>query len=160
MTLQTDVTGWLGQLGQIIGAAGSSVLLLKIVERFFRRDDREAQDRVRRRTEARDEIARLTKRVDELDARLDKAHDEYNDLYRIHAQNAAQLEQITRENIALRARYHDAMQVLQRVIAQNDTYRVALGKPESEAIRIPTWLYQRVPGPTESRATDDDGEDS
>lgn len=58
-----SVPGWLQQLGTLVGAGGGSVVVLKVIERAFARDDRQAADRTTISSELRQDIRDLKTEV-------------------------------------------------------------------------------------------------
>lgn len=125
--------GWLQQVSGLIGAGGLSVIVLKVVERVFARDDRQAADRVSISSELRQEVR-------ELRADVERQAERNNELVAMNAE-------LRGENLALRSRYHQVLNVVGVLAARDATYRDRLGLPPDE-INLPAWIYQPVEGPT------------
>lgn len=128
-------------LGQLLGAGTVGAILLKVVERLFARADKQDDLAVGLRSEMVARLAKLEARTDELDARLEASR---RDNQRLFEENS----RLRSENGQLRQRYHGLMNLLQRLVDRDAVYREKLGLPP-EAIDIPSWAYQRIPGPTE-----------
>lgn len=139
----SSVPDWLTQLGALIGAGGSSVLAVKVVERIFKRDDRQAADRTSISGELRQDIRDLKVEVRELQTELEGSRDRENR----YIERNARLEA---ENEALRERYHGVMNFMQILVDRDARHRAAAGLPP-EDIDIPNVFRQRVPGPTAGR---------
>lgn len=140
-----SLPGWAQQLGTLIGAGGGSVIVLKVVERFFARDDRQATDRVAVTTELRQDIRDLKADVQRFEALLETERGRVNELISERAELRA-------ENRGLRGRYHELRDVLQIVVSTNELYHRQLGLPERDLPKLPTWVYSPVEGPTARQA--------
>jgi len=141
-----EIPGWLQQLGTVIGAGGSSIVVLKLIERIFKRDDRIAVDRMTISAELRQDIRDLKKELKLLEAQVDEKQE------RINALVADQAE-LRAENIALRGRYHELRNVMGIIVGANELYHRQLGLPEKDIPKLPDWIYQSVQGPTAREAT-------
>ena len=126
---------------QLFGAGTLGAVLLKVVERVFMRADKKDDLATGLRIEMVDRIKKLENRTDTLESRLDTARRENQ---RLFAENA----ELRSENTGLRNRYHGVLQVVQQLVDRDTIYREKLGLP-AEVVDIPTWVYQRLPGPTE-----------
>lgn len=138
---QIDVPGWAAQLGGLIGAGGLSVIVVKLVEKVFARDDRQAADRASVSSELRQDIRELKADVERLEERLDASRERERALFE-------QCAQLRAENTALRGRYHELRSVMQIVVSTNELYHRQLGLPEHDLPKLPDWVYQPVEGPT------------
>jgi uncharacterized protein (UPF0335 family) len=118
-----DPSSWAGYAVQLVGAGGVGYLLREIVKRVFARADK--QDDVA--AGLRGEMVRRLERLEKNYAALEEREREW-------FQRATTLEA---ENRSLRQRYH----ALINWIAQQPS----LPDP-------PSWLYERVPGPTEDQS--------
>lgn len=140
-----DIPGWAQQLGTLLGAGGVSVVVLKVIEKVFARDDRQAVDRVAVTTELRGDIRDLKADVQRLEGLLETERGRVNDLISERAELRA-------ENRALRGRYHELRNVMGIVIGTNELYHRQLGLPERDLPKLPDWVYQPVEGPTARQA--------
>lgn len=122
-----DLSPWLQWAGGLLGAGTVGLLLREALRLMFARAQQNDQNQTTRRGEWREEVARLTLRVDELTARLDATNERANALFAMNAELRA-------ENRALRERYHRFLNWVQL---------------EPNLPQPPRWLYERVEGPTE-----------
>jgi predicted nuclease with TOPRIM domain len=141
MGLNFDPPSWLSQLGALVTAGGGSVVVVKLIERAFARDDRQANDRTAISAELRQDLRDLKAEVRELRDDRDKLADECADL-------RAQLREMRVENIGLRERYHEFSSFAGVLVGTIEVYHTRLGLPDSERIKVPEWVYRQVPGPT------------
>lgn len=117
-----SLPGWAQQLGTLIGAGGGSVVVLKVIERVFKRDDREAADRVTISTELRQDIRDLKADVERLESQLEV----------MRAEN-------TRLNVRLaRAETREAW-------TRNRYHRLTNWLQTEPSISPPAWLFEEIP---------------
>lgn len=140
-----QIPGWLQQLGALVGAGGGSVVVLKIVEKVFARDDRQATDRASISSELRQDIRELKAETHELRGDRDRLAEQC-------AECRAQVRELRAENQGLRDRYHEFRAFAQLLVSTIEVYHRQLGLPESELPDIPEWVYRPVPGPTARQA--------
>lgn len=133
--------GWTQQVGTLLGAGSLSVIVVKVIEQFFKRDDRIATDRQTITGELRQDIRDLKDDIERLEGRLEHARSENAELRDMNTR-------LRVENEALRERYHGVLNIVQILIARDQTYRERLGLPPDD-INLPDWIYTRVTGPTE-----------
>lgn len=136
-----DIPGWAQQLGQLVGAGGGTVVILKVIERLFKRDDREATDRTSISSELRQDIRDLKAETRELRADRDRLAAEL-------AECRALLREMRAENLGLRERFHEFRGFVGVLVGAVEIYHTKLGLPESERVEVPDWVYHPVPGPT------------
>lgn len=146
MSSQFGLPEWASQLGALVTAGGGSVIVVKLIERAFARDDREAADRASVSSELRQDIRDLKADLERLEKRLDSSRERENGLF----QRCTRLEA---ENTALRGRYHELRNVMQVMVSTNELYHRQLGLPESALPKLPDWVYQPVDGPTQRQNT-------
>jgi predicted nuclease with TOPRIM domain len=139
--MQFDIPSWATQVVTLVGAGGGSVVAVKLIEKFFSRDDREAADRVSVSSELRQDVRDLKADLERVEERLEVARQRENTLF-------AQCAELRAENRALRGRYHELRGVLQLMASTNELYHRQLGLPEHDLPRLPGWVYQPVDGPT------------
>lgn len=148
MGLQFDPPNWLSQLGALVTAGGGSVVVVKLIEKAFARDDREATDRASISSELRADIRELKAEIDKLNERVDEEREAKDKLVQECAELRAQVREYRAENEGLRTRYHEFSSFAQVLVGTIEIYHDKLGLPESDRIEIPKWVYRPVPGPT------------
>lgn len=141
--------GWAQQLGTLVGAGGGSVVVLKLIEKFFARDDRQAIDRTSISTELRQDIRDLKKDIERLETLRDADRAARDALVTECAELRASLREMRAENLGLRERYHEFRGFVGVLVGTIEIYHTKLGLPENERIEVPDWVYRTVPGPTE-----------
>lgn len=123
---QIDPSTWGDYAVKLLGAGGVAMLLREVVKQIFVRASQNDENRRITRADQAAQIANLIARVDVLDARVDAERKRANELFAVNAELRA-------ENTGLRTRYHNLI----NWIAQQP------GLPDP-----PSWLYERVEGPT------------
>lgn len=120
---QIDIPGWLEQMGTLVLTGGGSVVVLKIIEKVFQRDDRQAVDRTTISSELRQDIRDLKADVKRLQAELEEARERNNAL-------TSEIAQLKVREVWVRNRYHRLSNWLQEVP----------GMPSP-----PAWIFEEIP---------------
>ena len=126
---QIDVPEGLRQVGALIGAGGLSMLLLKVIERVFARDDREANDRAAITSELRQDIRELRSLLAQMEERLNEER-EHGVVLRARLARAEIREQWVRN------RYHRLVGWIQS---------------EPSLPQPPSYLFEDIPGELKGR---------
>lgn len=121
--LSDSASNWLAQAGALLGVGGLGAILLKIVERLFKRDDREAADRAAISSELRQDIRSLKAEVRELQAEVEAARQRENHLL-------ARLARTEAREAWSRNRYHRLANWLQS---------------EPGIPGPPAWIFEDIP---------------
>lgn len=114
---------WSGYLAQLLGAGGLGFLLRELVKRWFQRQDRG------------DDVAAGLRA--EMVRRIESLERNYTALETRERETFTRAVRLEAENVQLRRRYHD---LIGWIAAQP-------GLPTP-----PTWLQERITGPTETSA--------
>ena len=141
---QIDPNDWGNYATGLLGAGTVGLLLREALRLIFARADRNDDNATVKRAELREQVAALTNRVDLLTSRLDEAREREH----VHVAAYARLES---ENVALRGRYHRVLNYVQEFIGTLDEYAERLGVPQQERLRLPRWIDETIPGPTQPK---------
>lgn len=119
--LPDQAPSWVGQAGALLGVGGLGAILLKLIERMFARADRG------------DDVAAGLRA--EMVRRLESLERSYAALEARERETFTKAVKLEAENVQLRRRYHSLINWM--------AMQPGLPTP-------PSWLQERIQGPTES----------
>jgi hypothetical protein len=137
--------GWGESIGQLVTALGGAVVVRELIKQVFARAKDGDENARLARADLRVQMADLSERMNTLQKRLDEREEAYRQLFAVNADLRA-------ENVALRGRYHRLLNWSQEIVGTLDLYAERLNIPEHERLRIPRWIDETVPGPTEDQS--------